>query len=363
MSTRRGFLAGAAATTVLAAPAIAQGLEQWRMVTAWPRDLTGPGVGAQRLADRIGELTDGKLTVRLYAAGELVPAQENTAQIMAGEVELGHDMASYALARSPAFAFFSSVPFGLIAQEHEAWIRSGGGQALWDELGGRFGLRYFLAGNSGARLGGWAMREIASVADLKGLRFRVSGLAGQALERLGVVPLLMPGSQIAAKFRAGELDAAQFMGPVNDIAFGVQEVAKFLYWPGFEEPCAALQLQVNRARFEALPKAQQAAIAAACAEENARSLAEFNARAPAALAQIMAQAGIALKQFSPEIYAAFGKASGEVLTDIVAGGDDLTKRVAASYFAFREQSMLWTRIGDQGFANMRLLEYAYPKGA
>ena len=363
MSTRRGFLAGAAATTVLAAPALAQGLNEWRMVTAWPKDFPGTGVGAQRLADRIGELTDGKLRIHLFAVGELIPGQENMARVMSGEVDLSHDMASYYLAKSPAFAFFSAIPFGLIAQELEAWVYAGGGQQLWDELGQRFGTKSFLAGNTGARLGGWFAREIHTVADLKGLRFRIGGLAGQALEKLGVVQQPMPGSQIAAKFKSGELDAAQFMGPVNDLSFGLQDVAKFCYWPGFQEPCAALQLQVNRARFEALPKAHQAAIATACAEENARSLADFNARAPAAVARMVSQAGVTLKQFPPDIYAAFGQASGEVLASLIEAGDDLTKRIAGSYLAFREQTMLWTRVGDQGFANMRLLEYTYPKGA
>lgn len=363
MSTRRSFLAGAAATTVLAAPAIAQGLTEWRMVTTWPRDFPGVGVGAQRLADRIGELTDGKLKIRLFAAGELVPGQENMAKVMAGEVELSHDMASYYLAKSPAFAFFSSIPFGLIAQEQDAWVYAGGGQQLWDELGQHFGTKSFLAGNTGARLGGWFNREINSAEDLKGLRFRISGLAGQALEKLGVVQLRMPGSQIAARFKSGELDAAQFMGPVNDVNLGLQDVVKICYWPGFQEPCAALQLQVNRAHFDAQPKAHQVAIAAACAEENARSLAEFNARSPAALTRMIGQAGVALKQFPADVYAAFGRASGEVLAELIDGGDEITKRIAGSYLAFREQTMLWTRVGDQGFANMRLLEYSYPKGA
>ena len=363
MTTRRTMIAGAAAAAagLVAAPAIAQGLVEWRMVTAWPKDLPGAGVGAQRLADRIGVRTEGKLLVRLYPVGELVPGQENMDAVTNGKVEMAHGTAAYDLARSPAFAFFSAVPFGLTAGELNAWVYDGGGQALWNELAARFGIRAFLAGNTGAQFGGWFTREISGVADLKGLRFRIPGLAGQALSKLGVVQLLMPGGEIVGKLRAGELDAAEFMGPVNDAPFGFQDVAKFCYWPGFQDPCMAFQLQINRERFEALPKAQQAAVEAACAEENIRSLAQYNARTPAVLADFVAK-GVQFRQFPAEVFQAFGKAVGEVMTDAVEGGDDLVRRIAGSYFGFRDRTLLWTRLGEQGFANMRLLPYDFPRG-
>lgn len=365
MSTRRRFLTGAAAATagLLAAPVLAQNLIEWRMITAWPKDLPGAGTGAQRLADRIGVLTQGQLTIKLHAAGELVPGDQNMAAVMAGDVEMSHDMSAYYLSKSPAFAFFSAIPFGLIAQEYDAWIYARGGRALWDELGARFGIRAFSAGNTGARLGGWFRKEINTVDDLKGLRFRIGGLAGQALAKLGVNQVLMPGSQILLKLQTEELDAAEFMGPINDLSFGFQNAAKFCYWPGFQEPCAALQLQINRAKFDDLPATHKVAIEVACAEENARSLAEYNARSPLAIAQAVTQQGVVLKQFPDEIFKAFGTASGQVLTEMIDNGDDLTRRIAGSYLAFRQETLLWTRIGDQGYANMRLLDYNYPKGS
>jgi TRAP-type mannitol/chloroaromatic compound transport system substrate-binding protein len=364
MSTRRSVLAGAAiaAAGALAAPALAQARTEWRMVTAWPKDLPGAGIGAQRLADRIGILTEGRLIVGLHPVGDLVPGQQNMDAVSEGRVEMAHDMASYYLARSPAFAFFSAVPFGLVASEHNAWVEFGGGRPLWDELGRRFGLKAFLAGNTGGQLGGWFRKEIASVGDLKGLRFRIPGLAGQALAKLGVSQVLMPGNAILEALRADELDAVEFMGPVNDAPFNFHQAAKICYWPGFQDPCAAFQLQVNADRFESLPKAQQAAIEAACAEENGRCLAEYNARTPAVLADLLAK-GVEFKQFPPDVFKAFGRAAGEVLAEIVETGDNLVKRIASSYFAFRSETLLWTRIGDQGFANMRLLDYDYPKGA
>jgi TRAP-type mannitol/chloroaromatic compound transport system substrate-binding protein len=282
--------------------------------------------------------------------------------VMSGDAEMSHDMSAYYLSKSPAFAFFSAIPFGLVAQEFDAWIYAGGGRALWDELGQHFGIQAYAAGNTGARLGGWFRKEINTVEDLKGLRFRISGLAGQALAKLGVDQMLMPGSQILPKLQSGDLDAAEFMGPINDLSFGFQNAAKFCYWPGFQEPCAALQLQINRAKFNDLPATHKVAIEVACAEENARSLAEYNARSPIAIAQAITGQGVVLKQFPDDIFKAFGTASGAVLTEMIDNGDELTKRVAASYLAFRQATLLWTRIGDQGYTNMRLLDYNYPKG-
>ena len=164
MTTRRTLLTGAAALMggALAAPALSQGRQRLRMVTAWPKDLPGVGVGAQRLADRIGELTEGRLTVSVHPVGELVRGQDNMDAVMDGTADMSHDLSTYYLGKSPAFAFFSSVPFGLVAGEHNAWIQHGGGQALWDELGRRYGVKAFLAGNLGAQLGGWFRKEISS---------------------------------------------------------------------------------------------------------------------------------------------------------------------------------------------------------
>lgn len=365
MTTRRNLVTGAAALVAgtLAAPAIGQGRQELRMVTAWPRNLPGVGVGAQRIADRIGELTGGRLTVSVHAVGELVQGQNNMDAVMDGTADLSHDLSTYYLSRSPAFAFFSSVPFGLTASEHNAWIRFGGGQALWDELGKRHGIRGFLAGNLGAQLGGWFRKEITSTADLVGLRYRATGLGGQALERLKVSQVMLSGGAIREQMRAGALDAAEFMGPVNDAAFEFHREAKLYYWPGFLKPCSAVQLQVAARRFDALPPAFQAAIEAACAEENETMPAEYVARTPAVLKDLVDNRGVLLKQFPADVFRAFGEAAGEVLAEIRDGDDALASRIAASYFGFRDNVLLWTRIGEQGFANMRLLDYGYPKGA
>jgi TRAP-type mannitol/chloroaromatic compound transport system substrate-binding protein len=365
MTTRRTFITGSAALAAssLAAPALSQGRQSLRMVTAWPKDLPGVGVGAQRLADRIGELTEGRLTISVHPVGELVRGQDNMDAVMDGTADMSHDLSTYYLAKAPAFAFFSSVPFGLVASEHNAWIQHGGGQALWDELGRRYGIRFFLAGNLGAQLGGWFRKEISSVQDLEGLRYRVTGLGGQALARLKVSQVLLAGNSIVEQMRADKLDAAEFMGPVNDSFFEFHRQAKFYYWPGFHKPCAAVQLQVSARRFDALPASFRAAVEAACAEENARLHAEYSAKTPEVLRNMVENQGVVLKQFPPDVFKAFGRAAGEVLEEMRSGEDDLAARIASSYFGFRDNVLLWTRIGEQGFENMRLLDYPYPKGA
>lgn len=362
MSTRRRFLAGVAAAGALATPALAQGSREWIMVTAWPKDLAGPGESARRIAERISEMSDGKLRVKLYAGGELLPTLDNMSKLVSGEVDMVHDMASYHLDQSTALSFFASVPFGLIAQEHMAWLGSEG-QGLWDELSRRLGVRSFAAGIAGNRLGGWFMKEVDSVADLKGLKIRISGFAGQALERLGAVQTMVPGSQIAGQLKSGELDAAYFMGPVNDIDYGIEDVAKLLYWPGFVEPSAALQLMVNAKAFNGLPKAHQAVIAAACGEETMRASAAYGVAAPAVIEKLMRTNGVTLKQFPDDVFTALGKETGAVLGNLLQDPDELTRRIATSYLRFRSQTRLWTRIGDQAYANMRLLEYPFPNGA
>jgi TRAP-type mannitol/chloroaromatic compound transport system substrate-binding protein len=364
MTTRRDLLAGAAgaaATVTLAAPALSQGLVEWKLVTAWPKDMVGAGTGAQRLADRITQLTDGKLRVVLHAAGELVPGLQGMDAVMDGTAEMAHDAAYYHLARSPGFAFFTATPMGLLPQEFNAWLRFGGGQQLWDRLTDRFGLKAYAAGNTGVQMGGWFRNELKSVDDLKGKKFRMPGLGGQAIAKLGMTQILLPGGEILENLKTGAIDGTEWIGPLNDLDFGFHEFAKFYYWPGFHEPGSAFQLQVNRSKLEALPKSIQAAIEVAAAETNESVLADYNARSPAALVELITQHGVQLRQFPADIFQAFANAAGDVMQEVLDSGDDVVKAIAGSYFKFRDETLIWTRIADQGYANMRLLEHRYPK--
>lgn len=364
---RRDLLTGAAALSAtaaagLAAPAIAQERIEWKMVTSWPKGLPGLGTGAERLAQRIGAMSGGRLTVQVFAGGELVPPLQCFDAVASGTAEMAHDAAYYHLGKSPAFGFYTAVPFGMNAQELNGWVHHGDGQALWDELCEPFGIKPFLAGNSGCQLGGWFRQEITSADQLRGLKFRMPGQGGQVLTRLGVTVVTLPGGEIFANLQSGAIDGTEWVGPYNDLALGFYKVAKFYYWPGFHEPGSGLECLVSRAKYEALPDDLKAIVAAACMAANDEILAEFNGRSGAALASLVREHGVQLRQFPREVLTAFGRESGALMQEVYDQGDAITRRICASYFGFRKEAMAWTRIGDQAYANARLLDFPYPAG-
>jgi TRAP-type mannitol/chloroaromatic compound transport system substrate-binding protein len=367
---RRQFLAGAGAAAGAAAtlassfpkPALAQERIEWKMVTSWPKGLPGVDTAAQRLAQSIADISDGRLVIQVYSGGELVPALECFDAVADGTADMAHDAAYYHLSKSPACGFFTAVPFGLTAPEINAWIRFGGGQELWDELYAPFGVKAFLAGNTGCQMGGWFRKEINSIEDLKGLKFRMPGQGGEVLSKLGVTVVTLPAGEIFANLQSGALDGTEWVGPYSDLALGLYKVAKYYYWPGFHEPGAALQCTVNTARFEALPGDLREIVAVACGRENDMLLAEFNGRSAPALASLVNEHGVILKQFPKEVLIAFGEASGQLMQSIYDDGDDITKRICQSFFAFRRDIRLWTRIADQAYTNARALPFDYPQG-
>ncbi len=356
-----GGVAGAAAASSYPKPAIAQERTEWRMVSSWPKGLPGLGTGAERCAQRIGELSEGRLTVKFYAAGELVPGLQVLDAVSSGTAEMGHDAAYYHISKSPAFPFFCTVPFGMTANELNAWIYFNGGQELWDELTERFGVISFLAGNTSPQMGGWFRNEITSVDDFKNLKMRIPGQGGQVIEKLGATQVLLPGGEIFQNLQSGSIDATEWVGPYNDLALGFYQVAKFYYWPGFHEPGPGLQMTVNRSKFEGLPKDLQAIVKAVAAEENVRMLAEFNARSAPALRTLVQEHGVQLKQMPRDVLTAMGKASGELMQELQDNDDDLVKRVTNSFLKARQDLLPWTRISEQGFTNARLLGFEFPE--
>jgi len=300
--------------------------------------------------------------IQVYSGGELVPPLECFDAVADGTADIAHDAAYYHLSKSPACGFFTAVPFGLTASELNAWIYFGGGQELWDELYAPFGLKAFLAGNTGSQMGGWFRKEINTVEDLRGLKFRMPGQGGQVLSRLGTTVVTLPAGEIFANLQSGALDGTEWVGPYNDLALGLYKVAKYYYWPGFHEPGSALQCTVNTARFEALPGDLKQVIEVACGRENDMLLAEFNGRSAPALASLVNEHGVILKQFSKDVLIAFGDASGELMQELYDRGDDITRRICESFFAFRRDIRLWTRIADQAYANARALKFDYPQG-
>lgn len=343
---RRQFLtaaaAGAGAAAVggaMPAPAIAQGLIEWRMVTCWPRNLPAIGVGAQRLADAIGEMSDGRLTVKLFAAGELVPAFEAFDAVRDGVAECCHDAPYYWIAKHGAMPFFCSVPGGFTPPEHNAWILYGGGQALWDELYADFGLRGFLAGTGGPNMGGWFRKSIDTIDDLDGLKMRIPGLGAIVLNRLGAIAVNLPGGEVLPSLQTGVIDATEWAGPYNDLAMGFHKVAPYYYGPGVHEPGPALSLTVSRAAWDALPSDLQAVVRMAAGEENMRMYAETMHGNAVALDALINQHGVDVRHFPDSVLRAMLEQAVDVVGEAGAA-DDISRRTYESWTRFRDRMVM-----------------------
>ena len=338
--------------TTLAAPAFAQGKRQLKMVTAWPKNFPGLGTRAQEMADHITSASDGKLSVKVYAAGELVPAFEVFDAVSNGTADLYHAAEYYWPGKHKGFNFFSSVPFGLTAPEMNAWLNYGGGQELWDELSARFNVKAFAAANTGVQMGGWFNREINSIDDFKGLKMRIPGLGGEVLRRVGAAAISIPGGEIYASLQSGAIDATEFVGPWNDLALGFYKVAKYYYYPGFHEAGTVLSCGINKELWDSLPAGQKSLIRAACAAHDNFSLSEYNAKNGDALDTLINKHNVKLRKFSTETATALFKASEQVLAE-VAQTDEMTQKIYDSFVAFRTKAAQWTNIADSAYTKQR----------
>ena len=354
---RRSFLtkaavggATAAAATTLAAPMYAQGNRTLTLVTTWGRGLAGVHDSAQRSADMITALTDGQLTVDLKAAGELVGAFEVFDAVAAGQADMYHGADYYWVGQHPAYAFFTCVPMGMTAQELANWYYQDGGMALHDELNSIFGIKGFLGGNTGAQSGGWFRKEITSAADFNGLKFRMPGLGGKALGKLGASVQNIPGGEVYQALASGALDGTEWIGPWADEKAGFQEITKFYYTSGFHEPGAGLSLAFNRGVFESLTPAQQKICEIVAGEGHQWNLSQFLANNGAALARLQA-GGVKTLEFPDDVWDAFGRASKETLDENM--GDELFKKVHDSYFASMASSAGWLKRSDGAYTAQR----------
>jgi len=355
-----GAVAAAGAATSFPKAAISQGRIEWRMVTGWPKGLPGLHTGAERFAQRVGDMSGGRLTIKVFAAGELVPAFGGWDAVVSGSAEMAHDAPYYHISKAVGAAFFSAVPFGLTATETSAWINFGGGQEVWDKLYAPFGLMALHGGSTGVQMGGWFRKEIKSVDDLKGLKFRMPGQGGQVLTKLGATVVNLPGGEIFPALQSGALDGTEWVGPYNDLALGFYKVAPFYYWPGFHEPGTTLQVMMSKAKFEALPKDLQAIIRSAAAAEMDVMTSEFNGKSGPALNELITKHRVQLRQFPRDVLIAFGTASGEVMQDVLDKADPNSKAVAVSFLKFRKEIMAYSRISDLAYMQARLLSFKYP---
>jgi TRAP-type mannitol/chloroaromatic compound transport system substrate-binding protein len=357
---RRKFLQGAAAGGVAAAaatvsaPAISQGIKQLKMVTTWPKNFPGLGTGAERLAERINTMSGGKLHVKVYAGGELVPPFQSFDAVSQGKAEMCHSASYYWQGKSPAFNFFTNVPYGFTAIEHYAWMLWGGGRELWAELCDNFGLVPFMRASTGVQMGGWYRKEMNSMEDYKGLKFRMPGLGGEVLRKVGATVVNLPGGEIFPALQAGTIDGTEWVGPWNDLAFGFYKVAKYYYWPGFHEPCTTGEVLVNKKVWQGLTKEQQEIIAVAVQAEATIEYAEFAYKSGDALDVLLNKHGVQLRRFSDDMLVALGKAASEVVEE-VGNKDPFTKKVYESFIRARKKAIGWSTIGDQAYMNARSL--------
>jgi TRAP-type mannitol/chloroaromatic compound transport system substrate-binding protein len=359
---RREVLLGAtaiASTGVLPAPAIAQGVKELKLVTAWgsPNEFPVHTASIERLVQSITAMSDGHIKVKVYPAGSLVRALEVFDAVGAGVADMYHVDEKYFQSKSPALNFFSAVPYGMATDELSSWVTFGGGQALWDEVDAQFNIKPLMAFNTGEQMGGWFNKEINTPADYKGLRYRMPELGAEVLRRMGATVVLTPGNEIVGALKSGAIDAAEWIGPRADIALGLDKAVDYYYYPGFHEPGMNATLGINKKLWDGLTAPDRAIIEAAAQAEVTRSLAEFNAENVKALSLLREDKRIKMRRFSDELIKTFGKLSKEVLAD-TAAKDPLTRKVYDSYMTFLAGVMDWGELSETGYRDTRRLALA-----
>ena len=361
---RREFIGGLGGGAALAActpstqqpasGAASQERFRWRIVTTWLPNFPGLGTGVNNLARYLEALSGGRLQLTVYGAGELVPAFEVFDAVSQGGAEMGHGAAYYWRGKSEAAQFFTTIPFGLNAHEQNAWLYYGGGLQLWQEIYQPFNLVPFPAGNTGVQMGGWFNRPIESLADLRGLKMRMPGLAGEVLRRAGGTPVNLPLAEIFTALQTGSIDATEWVSPYNDLALGLHRAARYYYYPGWQEPGPTLECIVNRQAWDSLPEDLQAMVRIACQATVVDMTSEFMARNATALEQLAAEADVELREYPQDVLAQLKALTFEVIEELAAE-DALVARVWASYRDFMVRSRRWQQISEQSYLATRAL--------
>lgn len=325
---------------------------KWKLVTSWPKNFPGLGTGPEKFAQMVNDMSNGRLQVKVYGAGQLVPALEVFDAVSRGTAEMGHSGAYYWKGKSIAAQFFTSVPFGLNAQEMNAWIQYGGGLQIWQEVYAPFNIIPMAGGNSGVQMGGWFNKEINSVADLQGLKMRIPGLGGEVLSRAGGTPVTLPGAELFTALQTGQIDATEWVGPYNDLAFGLYKAAKYYYYPGWHEPGSMLEFLINKDAFNKLPKDLQAIVTVAARAVNQDMLDEYTASNNRALVELVEKHHVDVRPFPDDVLIKLRTLSDEVLKD-VAAQDPLAKKAYDSFVDFRDKVSHYHSYTEQAFINAR----------
>ena len=353
---RRKFLRNAATAgtsaigaATVTAPAIAQSMPEvrWRLASSYPKSLDTLYGASEAFARYCAELTDNKLNIRVFAPGEVVPALQVADAVQNGTIEMGHTASYYYIGKDPTFAYDTALPFGLNTRQQDAWWNRGGGRQLMNEFFKDYNIHSIPCGNTGAQMGGWFRKEIKSVGDLKGLKFRVGGFAGQILSKLGVVPQQIPGGDIYPALEKGTIDAAEWVGPYDDQKLGFNKVAPNYYYPGWWEGSAQISIYINLAKWNGLPKVYQSVIEAASAKAHISMIAKYDVQNPKALRELIA-AGARLSTFPMPVLEACFNAANEVYAETAATNAKF-KKVFDSWKQFRAEEVLWFRAAENTF--------------
>tara|TARA_R110002074_G_scaffold152936_1_gene307606 strand:+ start:169956 stop:171044 length:1089 start_codon:yes stop_codon:yes gene_type:complete len=358
---RRDFIksagVGAVATSLLAVgnQSVAATPEfKWKMVTTWPKNFPVLGTNANYLAKTIEQMSAGRIQIKVYGANELVPAFEAFDAVSRGTAQMGHGAAYYWKGKTETAQFFSAIPFGMTGQEVNGWLYHGGGMALWEELYDRFNLVPTATGNTGVQMAGWFRRDINSVDDLKGLKMRIPGLGGEVLKRVGGTPVNLPGGEIFTSLQSGAIDATEWIGPYNDMAFGLYKAAKNYYYPGWHEPGSTLESFINKDAFKALPKDLQMIVKQACKAANMDMMSEFTAKNNTALNTLVSKYQVQVKALPDDVLSKLHALSNEVVQE-VADRDPFSQEVYASYSDYLKQVTQWSDISEYAFMRARNL--------
>jgi TRAP-type mannitol/chloroaromatic compound transport system substrate-binding protein len=321
-------------------------------VTTWPKNYPGLGSAPENFANRVAAMSGGRLTIKVFGAGQLVPAFEVFDAVSQGTAQVGHGASYYWTGKTKAAAFFTSVPFGLNAQEMNGWLHYGGGLELWRELYEPFNLVPFAAGSTGVQMAGWFNREINSMDDIKGLKMRIPGLGGDVITRAGGVSVTMPGGELYTSMQTGVIDATEWVGPYNDLAFGFHQVAKYYYYPGWHEPGPILELIVNKDAYASLPKDLQAIVEGAARAVNQDMLDEYTARNNSALVELVETHGVDVRKLPDDVVAELRRLSAEVVEEL-AEDTEISRRIAESVKAFQKQAMTYHEISEEAYYRAR----------
>lgn len=327
---------------------------KWRMVTTWPPNFPVLGEGCNQFSKWVNEMSDGRMEIKVYGGGELVPALETFDAVRNGAAELGSGASYYWVGKAPSATFFTAVPFGMNAQQINAWMFGGDGLKLYEELYARYDLIPFPGGNTGVQMGGWFNREINTADDLKGLKMRIPGLGGRVLEKAGGTPVLLPGGEIFTGLERGIIDATEWIGPYHDYLMGFHQIAKYYYYPGWHEPGSELEIIIRKKNFEVLPTDLQAIIRSAALRMNHWIISEFEAKNSHYLEKLITEEKVNIRNFPLEVLAKLRMHTSEVLEELISG-DPFAKKVYENYEAFHKKMIAWSKISEKVYYDKLLI--------